>query len=435
MTIDPDGGFNGISLVVATITWIWLFCLPQLVYSSDGIISSSTTSNSFARLECDNHQFDWYETEKLDAFPQLLDDECHLARPGTLPTLHLCRSAKDLDLKLLLSPTALLSPHVHGNDEEIDETYLPSKHDTKNLLKTGTTIVGCLASTLGPGHLPDVVILAADTRATEGTIVADGRCEKVHQLAANVWACGAGTSGDLDALTEEVRYSFLLRGRKEGRAGNYGAHAIRGLNGDEITASISSIVGFIVDRLYESGGALGVNLVLGGYDPAAGGAILFAIHPHGSVDVVEYTALGSGSFAAMGVLESCYISGMSVDQGVKLAIDAVRAGIENDLGSGSQVDVVVIGANSARYIKGVMEEEQLGLSRIDLQLEEEIHRQQLDSDGLDMDSNSCIRSGVNGFVSLPYRVKKRIVVIESKECVQRSKDKWLESLLQLNGTN
>ena len=37
---------------------------------------------------------------------------------------------------------------------------------------TGTTIVGCL--------FKDGIVLGADTRATEGPIVADKNCEKVH---------------------------------------------------------------------------------------------------------------------------------------------------------------------------------------------------------------------------------------------------------------
>ena len=41
---------------------------------------------------------------------------------------------------------------------------------------TGTTIVGCL--------FKDGIILGADTRATEGPIVADKNCEKVCVLVA-----------------------------------------------------------------------------------------------------------------------------------------------------------------------------------------------------------------------------------------------------------
>ena len=45
------------------------------------------------------------------------------------------------------------------------------------------------------------VMLGADTRATEGPIVADPNCLKIHKLAANIYACGAGTAADCDAIT------------------------------------------------------------------------------------------------------------------------------------------------------------------------------------------------------------------------------------------
>lgn len=45
-------------------------------------------------------------------------------------------------------------------------------------VKTGTTIVGII--------FKDGVILGADTRATEGPIVSDKNCEKIHFLAKNM---------------------------------------------------------------------------------------------------------------------------------------------------------------------------------------------------------------------------------------------------------
>lgn len=49
--------------------------------------------------------------------------------------------------------------------------------------------------------LQDGVILGADTRATEGPIVADKNCEKIHYMAPNIYCCGAGTAADTEAVT------------------------------------------------------------------------------------------------------------------------------------------------------------------------------------------------------------------------------------------
>ncbi|KAF4373304.1 hypothetical protein F8388_010404, partial [Cannabis sativa] len=59
--------------------------------------------------------------------------------------------------------------------------------------KTGTTIVGLV--------FQDGVILGADTRATEGPIVCDKNCEKIHYMAPNIYCCGAGTAADTEAVT------------------------------------------------------------------------------------------------------------------------------------------------------------------------------------------------------------------------------------------
>ncbi|CAL5345250.1 unnamed protein product [Camellia sinensis] len=39
------------------------------------------------------------------------------------------------------------------------------------------------------------------SRATEGPIVADKNCEKIHFMAPNIYYCGAGTAADTEAMT------------------------------------------------------------------------------------------------------------------------------------------------------------------------------------------------------------------------------------------
>ena len=48
-----------------------------------------------------------------------------------------------------------------------------------------------------------------------------------------------------------------------------------------------------------------------------------------------------------------------MEEGIQLAVEAVRAGIENDLGSGSQVDVCVIRQDGAFYQRAVVREQEL----------------------------------------------------------------------------
>jgi len=77
-----------------------------------------------------------------------------------------------------------------------------------------------------------------------------------------------------------------------------------------------------------------------GVDPT--GAHLFTVHAHGSTDKLPYVTMGSGSLAAMSVFETQWKSKLTREEAIKLAADAIQAGIFNDLGSGSNVDVCVI---------------------------------------------------------------------------------------------
>ena len=48
--------------------------------------------------------------------------------------------------------------------------------------------------------------MAADTRATGGSIVGDKNCEKIKQLAPNMFCCGAGTAADCDHVKGKLIY-------------------------------------------------------------------------------------------------------------------------------------------------------------------------------------------------------------------------------------
>jgi 20S proteasome subunit beta 2 len=57
---------------------------------------------------------------------------------------------------------------------------------------------------------------------------------------------------------------------------------------------------------------------------------------------LPFGTMGSGSLAAMGILETRYKDNMNEQEAVELAKMAIEAGIFNDLGSGSNVDIFVV---------------------------------------------------------------------------------------------
>lgn len=99
--------------------------------------------------------------------------------------------------------------------------------------------------------------------------------------------------------------------------------------------------------LFSYQGYIGAALVLGGVDVT--GPHLYCIYPHGSTDKLPYCTMGSGSLAAMAVFESRWKPNLTEEEGVQIVRDAIAAGIFNDLGSGSNVDVCIIRKGSVDY--------------------------------------------------------------------------------------
>ncbi|KAL5521995.1 PUP1 [Sanghuangporus sanghuang] len=180
---------------------------------------------------------------------------------------------------------------------------------------TGTTIVGCI--------FKDGVVLGADTRATEGDIVADKNCEKIHYITENIRCCGAGTAADTEFTTAMISSNMELHALSTGRI-----------------PRVVTAMTMLKQYLFRYQGHVGAALVLGGVDST--GSHLFTIAPHGSADKLPYVTMGSGSLAAMAVFESGWKPNMDRQEALNLVVAAVSAGIFNDLGSGSNVDVCVI---------------------------------------------------------------------------------------------
>lgn len=188
-------------------------------------------------------------------------------------------------------------------------------HGTPTATSTGTTIVGC--------RFKGGVVIAADTRATAGDIVADKNCEKLHRLAPRIWCAGAGTAADTEMVTQLIASNLELHG----------------LSNNSEPRVITALT-MLKQHLFKYQGHLGAYLIVAGVDPT--GAHLMSVQAHGSTDVGKYQSLGSGSLAAMAVLETNYVDDMSKEDAVQLCSDAIQAGIWNDLGSGSNVDVCVM---------------------------------------------------------------------------------------------
>jgi 20S proteasome subunit beta 2 len=109
-------------------------------------------------------------------------------------------------------------------------------------------------------------------------------------------------------------------------------------------------------HLFRYQGHIGAYLVVAGVDPTGVG--LFTVHAHGSTDKLPYVTMGSGSLAAMSVFETQWKPTLTQDEAVELASNAIQAGIFNDLGSGSNVDVAIITKEKTTLKRGFVKPNQ-----------------------------------------------------------------------------
>mmetsp|Transcript_32915 Transcript_32915/g.57573 ORF Transcript_32915/g.57573 Transcript_32915/m.57573 type:complete len:267 (-) Transcript_32915:11082-11882(-) len=221
---------------------------------------------------------------------------------------------------------SLLDPKLDNFDASLAprNQMLASKEGapTFKYKKTGTTIAGLV--------FRDGVVIGADTRATAGPVVADKNCAKLHYISPNIYCAGAGTAADTDHVTKSVSYKLELLRLQTGRQ-----------------SRIISAVNKLHDHLFRWGGNIGAYLILGGVDPT--GKWLYGVSAEGTFKQQPYITLGSGSYCAMAEFEAGYKDDLSQEEAVDLVRRAIESGITNDLGSGSNVDVVVLTADGVDY--------------------------------------------------------------------------------------
>lgn len=243
-----------------------------------------------------------------------------------------CRPAPEVDLLSgkMADVTVRFAPvggFQFGNCRRnalLEKEFLQKGHKLPAARKTGTTIAGIV--------FKDGVILGADTRATEGMVVADKNCSKIHYIASNVYCCGAGTAADTEMTTQMISSNVELHSLSTGRL-----------------PRVATANRMLKQMLFRYQGYIGAALVLGGVD--CSGPHLYSIYPHGSTDRLPYVTMGSGSLAAMAVFEDRYRPDMEEEEAKQLVRDAIASGIFNDLGSGSNIDLCVITKNKVDYIR------------------------------------------------------------------------------------
>jgi proteasome beta subunit len=200
-------------------------------------------------------------------------------------------------------------------------------------LKTGTTTIGLVGK--------DSIILAADRRATAGTLIADKRAKKIYTITDNIAVTMAGTVSDAQLLLKYAESELRLKKIRTGMDCT-------------VKEAANLLARFVYYNIRKMSMIPGIShFVLGGKDNS--GFYLYDIYAGGSITLIDdYISSGSGSVMAYGVLETIYKKDNSVDDNLKLAVKCVNAAIQRDSASGNGIDVISI---TSEGIKRILEKE------------------------------------------------------------------------------
>ncbi|XP_069491034.1 proteasome subunit beta type-7-like [Ambystoma mexicanum] len=232
----------------------------------------------------------------------------------------------------MLSKGASFAPPAGGfsfenclRNEKLEKHLLETGMKAPKPRKTGTTIAGLI--------FKDGVILGADTRATNDMVVADKNCNKIHFITPNIYCCGAGVAADAEVTTQLLSSNMQLHALSTGR-----------------TPRVVTVNRMLKQMLFRYKGHIGASIIIGGVDTH--GPHLYTVYPHGSTDTLPFVSMGSGSSAAIAVLEDRFKPNMEREEAKQLVRDAITAGITCDLGSGSNVDLCIITKEGTESLRG-----------------------------------------------------------------------------------
>ena len=180
----------------------------------------------------------------------------------------------------------------------------------------GTTTVGI--------RCVNGIVLATDRRVTSGFYVANKRGKKILQIDDMVYATIAGVVADAQMLIDRIK-----------------AHVKYVKTSTKQPLSVKAIASLMSNILFSSRSfPLIVQAIVAGIDDE--GPKLFNLDLFGTLTEEKYIATGSGSPLAIAVLETKYRDDLTVKEAIPIVIEAVKAAMKWDPGSGEGFDVIVI---------------------------------------------------------------------------------------------
>lgn len=195
--------------------------------------------------------------------------------------------------------------------------------------RKGTTTLGIVCK--------DGIVLAADNRATAGSLIANKKVQKLVKISDHMAITTAGLVSDIQLFTKIIKAQIMLLKMRKGKEPGVkeSANLLANLAYSNIRKP-SMIPGF-------------VGFLFGGF--GASGPHLYEISFDGCVmEADDYATNGSGSTITLGVMETHYKPNMSLDEGIKLAEIALQAAIQRDSATGNGIHIATITKKGVDFV-------------------------------------------------------------------------------------
>lgn len=191
----------------------------------------------------------------------------------------------------------------------------------KKTVQLGNTAIGLVCK--------DGILLVTDKRIVDRLVVAE-TVEKIWQVDDHVMTTAAGILSDARILVE----------RSQEKSASYRITYDSPIDILSIVKDIANLAQYCT----QSGGLrpFGVSMLIAGID--ADGKKLFQTDPTGLFNQWKATAIGEGEEEVQAVLHKEYKEDMTVDQGLKLAVNALRKFLSDQF-EVERVDAAVIMAD------------------------------------------------------------------------------------------
>ncbi len=207
-------------------------------------------------------------------------------------------------------------------------------------LKKGTTTVGIVCD--------KGVVMATEHRATMGTLIAHKTTQKLFRIDEHMGLTVAGLVGDAQVLARWLTAEAEIFRLKHNE-------------GMSIRAASTLMANILNGRKFYP---FWVQLLIGGVDSR--GPQVYSLDAAGGSIPDVYITTGSGSPYVYGVLEDHYREGLSMDEGIDLAIRGIHAAMKRDSASGNGIDIATITEKDG-FVKLSPEEVEERIKKMELQ--------------------------------------------------------------------